>query len=47
MEDRIRNAASYDPAKWHQKSWTGAPFKNDAWVKQATAAAETWKSTLA
>ena len=46
MEDRIRNSASYDPAKWFQRSWTGAPFKNGAWVEKAKADAATWKSTL-
>ena len=47
MEDRIRNASAYDPKKWFQKSWSGGEFKNGPWVKSATAAAETWKSTLA
>lgn len=46
MEERIRNSASYDPAKWFQRSWTGAPFKNGAWVEKAKADAATWKSTL-
>ena len=47
MEDRIRNSASYDPAKWFQPSWTGAEFKNAAWVKERERDAATWKSTLA
>jgi len=47
MEDRIRNSSAYDPAKWFQKSWTGAPFANSNWVKEAEAKAASWKSTLA
>ena len=37
MEDRIRNAATFDPAKYYQRSWTGSPITPaaGAWVSQA------------
>ena len=35
LEDRIDNADSYDPQKYFQKSWSGAPFQNKDWVESA------------
>ena len=35
MEERIDNADTYDPKKYFQKSWSGAPFENHDWVNEA------------
>ena len=34
IEDRIDDPASFDPDAVFQKSWSGDPFDNDAWVKK-------------
>ena len=35
LEHRIDNADTYDPKKYFQKSWSGAPFENKEWVEKA------------
>ena len=32
IEERLRNPAGYDAAKFHQSAWTGARFANADWV---------------
>ena len=34
LEERINDPSSYDPAKYFQKSWPGAPFQNKEWVNK-------------
>jgi len=36
IEDRIDNPEAFDASKYFQKSWTGAPFKNEKWVQQTS-----------
>eukprot|EP00602_Paraphysomonas_sp_CaronLab_P010417 CAMPEP_0185025142 /NCGR_PEP_ID=MMETSP1103-20130426/8215_1 /TAXON_ID=36769 /ORGANISM="Paraphysomonas bandaiensis, Strain Caron Lab Isolate" /LENGTH=489 /DNA_ID=CAMNT_0027558277 /DNA_START=50 /DNA_END=1519 /DNA_ORIENTATION=+ len=33
IDDRIENASSYDPNRYFQASWSGAPFSNNEWSK--------------
>lgn len=34
IEERIQNPEAYDPAKYFQQSWPGAPFENHDWVEK-------------
>jgi NADH dehydrogenase (ubiquinone) flavoprotein 1 len=34
LEERLEKPESYDPEKYFQKAWSGAPFKNAGWVDQ-------------
>ena len=33
LEERINNPEAYNPDDYFQKSWPGAPFENQKWVK--------------
>ena len=46
VEERIAHPEKYDPAAYFQRAWSGQPFANGAWVKNAAAAAATWKSQV-
>jgi hypothetical protein len=34
IEDRIANKESYNKMDYFQKSWSGAEFENEEWVKK-------------